>query len=132
MIWFMAVDAKSPINLLQKDHAHHLMWKCHIRKGKLVIRPGANLPGQPQASSNDKDQIILSLHGQICQFAGQQFVVILALGIPGNVRDLFGYSTYNNNAGIYRFDVKDNGKITTRIGGGNLTGSVFFNTAYTI
>ncbi len=38
MIGFPVHDPIRPVDLLQQDHAHQLMRKCHFRKADLLLR----------------------------------------------------------------------------------------------
>ena len=113
--WQSAIDLASANVSYTKNADNVSSLSGEIRKSGDIVTINANL----------------TLNGAV-NGSGSVLITVAALGIPGNTRDLFGYATYNNNPGVYRFSIEDNGEIIARIGGGNLTGSVFLNTAYTI
>lgn len=47
VIRLMRIDFKRPVNLLQQNHPHELMWKGHPGEAQLIFRPIKNLRCKP-------------------------------------------------------------------------------------
>ena len=61
VIGLVAVDLKRAVDLLQQNHAHHLMREGHLRKRELKIRPFGDLITEAEAAADDEGKIALTL-----------------------------------------------------------------------
>ena len=61
MVCFVTVDLKRAVDLLQQNHAHHLMREGHLRKRELKIRPFGDLITEAEVAADDEGKIALTL-----------------------------------------------------------------------
>lgn len=72
VIWFAIDNPKTSIHLLQQNHPHQLMRKCHFRKTKGKIRSLQHFLPKPDRPADHEDNMTLPLHAEgfnlLCQF----------------------------------------------------------------
>ena len=73
MIGLMALNFDSPINLLQQDHADHLVGQRNAPEGYAAVGAAAHAVGQAEGAADDEGQLAASVEGYFGEFRRHVF-----------------------------------------------------------